>query len=310
MAMNTSDLSFRDLLAVDLVARHQHFGRAAQELQIAQPTLSAQISKVERSLGQILFERSTRRFLITPEGSRLLPYIRQALHTLEQLTHATASSSTPAPVRIGIIPTLGAYYAPYLLNASSSLNLPLAITEEHTAILLSKLLAGELDTALLSLPIRHDSILSIPLFDEPFRLLVPIGHDLLKLRPLSPTALEASDMILLSEGHCLRDQALAVCNRRGGNTPRLVATSLETLKYLVAAGDGYTLLPALTSHIPKGLQDRIILRSFDSKSPSRRIGLCFRRTSSDLPRFQSLANALRQALPKGLDLVPVLPPAS
>ncbi|MBU6412569.1 MAG: LysR family transcriptional regulator [Planctomycetes bacterium] len=301
--MDTLDLSFRDLKAVDLVARLQHFGRAAESLGIAQPSLSAQVSKVERALGVTLFERSTRRFLITADGARLLPLLRAALdHHHNLLAAAHPKTLRPAPLQIGLIPTLGAYFAPILLNAAGASRIDITISEEPTAILLSKLQDGELDAALLSIPIRHESIASIPLFDEPFRLLVPQGHDLMRLRPLSPAALDASHMVLLSEGHCLRDQALSICSRRGSPSPRLVATSLETLKYLVAAGEGYTLLPALASHIPRGLRERVELRHFDARCPYRRIGICTRKTLPDRARVNSLAAALRKHTPKDQDL--------
>lgn len=301
--MSILDISFRDLKAVELLARVRHFGKAAEELGIAQPSLSAQVNKVERSLGVTLFERSTRRFLITGDGARVLPVVREVLEVQQKLKIAADPKGRDAPpLRIGIIPTLGAYFAPYLLNAAGACRVPIIITEEPTAVLTVKLLDGELDAALLSIPIRHESVTAIAIFDEPFRPIAPQGHNLIGLRPLSPAALDAHDMVLLSEGHCLRDQALRVCGRRGGHVPRLVATSLETLKYLVAAGEGYTLLPALASHVPKGLRERVVLRDFDTRCPSRRIGMCLRKTSTEHARIETLAAAIRHHLPKDQDL--------
>ncbi len=306
--MDPNDLSIRDMEAVVAVATHQHFGRAAAALGIAQPTLSSQVQRVERALEVTLFERTSRRFLITPEGRRLLPILRETLESARRLapTRGPGKGRTKGTsLRLGIIPTLGPYLIPHLLlplgraGAAGSL----AITEEQTASLIELVRDGALDAALLSLPVSHDALESMGLFDEPFRLIAPRESAILAIDRITPSSLRASDMLLLAEGHCLREQALAICGRRGGTTPRLVTTSLETLKYLVAAGEGYSLLPLLACGLPAGLPGLVRVRAFDDRAPARRIGLCFRRSHVGREAIIALAAFIRGHLPAGLEPV-------
>lgn len=302
--MDAQSLSAHDLRAVVAVAEHGHFGRAAAALRMAQPTLSAQVQKVERALGAVLFERSARRFLITAEGERLLPLIRESLVASERLrAGASERNETANVLRLGIIPTLGPYFMPHLLLPlkRSGKRLPLSISERTTGELLAALREGTLDAALLSLPVRNDAIESIELFDEPFRLIAPRGSGIAGVERLTPARMSACDMVLLEEGHCLREQAIAVCGKRGGVSPLMVTTSLETLKYLVAAGSGYSLLPALACALPKELSELVTLRAFDEKAPSRRIGLCFRKSLASPERVEELAAFIRGNLPRQVE---------
>lgn len=302
--MDLHDLSFRDLAALVAVAEHKHFGRAAESLRIAQPTLSAQVQKAERLIGVRLFDRAGRRFVITPEGQRVLPLVRDALAGAERL-HAAAAESLGAatPLRLGVIPTLGPYLMPHVLISPREQPPALALSEQTTPSLERALLEGTIDAAILSLPIRSDSLASIPLFDEPFRLIAPRGSELLSLPRLAPSRLCIRDMVLLDEGHCLRDQALAVCGKRRGDEPRLIATSLETLKYVVASGGGYSLIPELASELPRPLSDRVVIRAFDERPPSRRIGLCFRQSIARRRDIENLAAYIRRRLPASVRAV-------
>jgi LysR family hydrogen peroxide-inducible transcriptional activator len=301
--MDAQDLSLHDLRAVLMVAEHGHFGRAAAALRLAQPTLSAQVQKVERALGATLFERSARRFLITPDGERLLPLVRELLAAAERLRVGALErgegKDLPA-LRLGIIPTLGPYFVPHLLLPlkRSGKRLQLSISEKTTGELIVALREGALDAALLSLPVRSDALESIALFDEPFRLVAPRESDIVGVKRLAPSRMSACDMVLLEDGHCLRDQAIAVCGKRGGVSPLIVTTSLETLKYLVAAGSGYSLLPALACELPRALAELVTLRDFDEKPPSRRIGLCFRKSLANRGQVKELAEFVRQNLPR------------
>lgn len=309
--MDINDLSVRDLSAVVYVARHGHFGRAARALKIAQPTLSAQVQKVERSLGIVLFERSSRRFRITPEGQRLLPAIEETLRCIEGISAlAMTSMGRNAPIRLGIIPTLGPYLAPHLLGKTGKMagaaprrQTPpdLIISEQLTSSLVDGLVQGTIDAALLSLPIGHDSLDSIPLFDEPFGLIALRGCPLLGRDRLTTGCLAARDMVLLEEGHCLRAQVLDLCGqkrREGG--PKVIATSLETLKYVVASGGGYSLIPKLASDIPAALVQDIEVRSFDEQRPFRRVALCFRRSTPRRTEMIELAKWIVARLPKSV----------
>lgn len=300
--MSVQDLSLPDLCAVAAVAAHGHFGRAAAALHLAQPTLSARVSKVESALGVRLFERSARRFLVTPEGERVLPMVRELLAAADRLGSATDEHETARELRLGVIPTLGPYLMPHLLFPWSRRRggPALAITEQPTARLVELLLDGTLDAALLSLPLRNDSLDVLPLFDEPFRLIAPRDSEIARMERLSASKMCARDMILLEEGHCLREQAIAVCGKRGGSSPRVVTTSLETLKYLVASGAGYSLLPLLACELPRGLEKLVVLREFDERPPSRRIALCVRRSLARREEAERLARFVRENPPEGV----------
>lgn len=302
--MDANDLSLPDLRAVIAVAAHRHFGRAAEALRLAQPTLSAQVKKVERALGGVLFERSARRFLVTEGGERLLPLMREVVAAAERLAHSAADGADAEPartLRLGVIPTLGPYLMPHLLlpYRRERKGSTLAIVEQTTVELLAALLDGTLDAAILSLPLRHDSIATIPLFNEPFRLIAPRGAPVLDLSPLLSAKLRADDMVLLAEGHCLREQSIAACGKRGGSTPRVVTASLETLKYLVASGGGYSLLPLLASDLPKGLAELVQVRRFDDREPARKIALCFRRSFPRRDALADFADFVRSHVPPG-----------
>lgn len=302
--MDARSLAGHDFRAVIAVAEHGHFGRAAAALRMAQPTLSAQVQKVERALGAVLFERSSRRFLITDVGERLLPLMRESLAAIERLqAGASVRNESANALRLGIIPTLGPYFMPHLLLPlkHSGMRLALSISERTTGELLAALRDGTLDAALLSLPVRNDAIESIVLFDEPFRLIAPRASVIALVDRLAPSRMSACDMVLLEDGHCLREQAIAVCGKRGGVSPLMVTTSLETLKYLVAAGSGYSLLPALACGLPKELAELVMLREFDEKAPSRRIGLCFRRSLADREGVERLAAFIRGNLPRQVE---------
>ncbi len=294
--MNLADLSIRDLEAIVAVADAGHFGRAALSLGIAQPTLSAQVRKAELLLGVELFERTGRRFLITSAGERLLPLVRDLIARARALASEAAAGTSAAPLKLGVIPTLGPYLVPHLLarNPGTHAVPPLVISEQQTAILNQQLRDGTIDAALLSIPLQADGVRELPLFDEPFVLVVPRGHHLASIPRLVPSSLSAADMVLLEEGHCLRDQALAVCGYRGGDRPRVVAASLETLKYLVGAGEGYSLLPALSCRLTPELGQLVEVRQFDDRTPSRRIGICVRASFPRLADVEALAAFVRE----------------
>lgn len=300
------DLSLAELHAAVAVANTGHFGRAAENLRIPQPTLSARIRRVETALSTQLFERTGRRFFITPEGERILPLIRALLADADALTASADSASKRAsPLRLGVIPTLGPYLMPHLLLPLRRHEpaLALSITERRTARLLESLKDGTIDAAILSLPLKADALASIPLFDEPFRLIAARGSQILSCRSLAPGGMCACDMVLLEEGHCLRQQTLDLCGKRGGTSPRLVTASIETLKYLVAAGEGYSLLPHLACDLPGPLSELLDVREFDEAPPVRRIALCFRRTLARRSDVHRLAEFIRRHPPPGVKVL-------
>lgn len=302
--MDISDLSFRDLEAIVTVGEVGHFGRAAASLGIAQPTLSSQVRKVEATLGAVLFERAGRRVFISEAGRRVIPLARDLLTRARSLPGeaADAASTSTAPLHVGIIPTLGPYLVPHLLarRGRTDAIMRLSISEHTTTRLVLMLREGTVDAAILSLPVGEPALTEWPVFDEPFMLVVPRGHRLATAERVSPSSLSAAEMVLLEEGHCLRDQALAVCRARGADRPRVVAASIETLKYMVAAGEGYSLLPLLTCGLTPELERLVVVRPFDERTPLRRVGLCARASYPRAAHVEALATWVRERVAPGL----------
>jgi LysR family hydrogen peroxide-inducible transcriptional activator len=284
------------------VADHRHFGHAAAACHVAQPTLSALVAQWERRLGCIVFERDPKGVRLTPRGERVVAAARAALTAVAAVEVAATSGAAPfyGPVRLGVIPTVGPYalpfVAPALRRAFPGLNLP--IREGTTAALLADLDAGRLDVALLALlPGLTERGAVMALYTEPFVAALPRNHDLADHEIVDATALAGAGLLLLDEGHCLRDQALAVCQQRSDSAAGadFRATSLETLRQIVAAGGGVTLLPALAV----GDEDRrLVLRPLRDE-PSRTIGLMWRGQDPRAEAYRSLGDAIRRSLPKG-----------
>jgi LysR family hydrogen peroxide-inducible transcriptional activator len=311
MPITLGDLALRDVVSAVAVAEASHFGRAAERLGLPQPTLSQQVQRVERALGTALFERTGRRVLITPDGQRLLPLLRDLLDRAAALADFAAQARPSVPLRVGVIPTLGPAIVPHLLldRPGQAPLPPLTIREHTTTELLSLLREGSLDAALLSLPIPTELLTIIPIIDEPFRLVVRRGHPLASSPRLVPARLLAHEMVLLGEGHCLRDQALSLCRSKGSAAPRVIAASLDVLKYLVAAGEGYSLLPLTACRLTPPLDELLEIRSFDERQPQRRLAMCARDSSPRLEDVRSLARSIAQRLlavfgPMGLRPVP------
>jgi LysR family transcriptional regulator, hydrogen peroxide-inducible genes activator len=293
--MTLAALSLRDLEYLVSVAEHRHFGRAADACAVSQPTLSAQIQKLETLLRCAVFERTSRRVIVTTKGEEILRQARAVLaeaHSLLDLAHAR-QGPLGGPCRIGAIPTIGPYLFPQILRPLRTAYpaLELVLSEAKTTDLVERLAAGALDVALLSPPFPGDSFAETPLFFEPFLLACPPA-----LRPSTAkaalNALDPDRLMLLEEGHCLRDQALAICGRiRPG---WLHATSLETLRHMIAAGAGYSLLPALALDDRPGLAGLIDYLDFDDPTVGRDVALVWRASDARGDQFRLLAETIRQ----------------
>ncbi|WP_209777015.1 LysR substrate-binding domain-containing protein [Azospirillum agricola] len=300
--MNLAGLSLRDLEYVVAVDEQRHFGRAAERCAVSQPSLSAQIRKLEEVLGVTLFERTSRRVLPTQPGELV---IRQARIVLEEarrlLTLARGMEGALAgDLAIGAIQTLGPYLFPHALPVMRR-HLPdarLILSEGRTDGLLDELREGRIDAVLLALPVEGDGFATEALFFEPFLLAHPAGHRLEELPSIALADLDPSELVLLEEGHCLRDQALAAC----GATARGMrhATGLETLRHMVAAGAGYTLMPQLAAGEGTTVGGLIAYRPFEGEPPGRRVGLVWRASDPRGPGFRALAERLRAEPPPGV----------
>lgn len=300
--MNLNGLSLRDLEYVVAVADEGHFGRAAERCNVSQPTLSVQVRKLETALGLTLFERSNRRVLLTPAGQIIVRQARTVLAEAQRLLAlATEGRGSPLTGRLVLaaIQTLGPYYFPLILRLlrQEFPLLSLALSELRTAEILDGLREGRIDAALISLPLPATGLTVSPLFVEPFWLACPAEHPLAQGGALRATDIAGPDLLLLDEGNCLRDQTVAACGA-GGSAGRH-ATSLETLRSMVAAGAGYTLLPALAVPAGPDPSGLTVTRGFDADGPGRTIALAWRTSDPRAPGLAHLAAFLRGHVPAG-----------
>lgn len=298
-------MNLRDLEYLVAVSEHRHFGRAAEACHVSQPTLSTQIKKLERELGVELFERNPRHVLLTGVGEAVVTHARTALREAENIRHVARRASDPesGSVRIGIFPTLGPYLLPHVVPVVHARfpDLELLLVEDKTETVLAKLHDGDLDAGLLALPVHDDQLHEEFLFEEDFVLAVPIDHPLVAVdERTTESLLNGERVLLLEDGHCLREQALTVCHMAGATERSgFRATSLETLRQMVAAGVGVTLLPELAVKPPVAPSDSIRLIRFADPAPNRRIAMFWRRSNPYRDFLPLLAEKFRQ-LPPGL----------
>jgi LysR family hydrogen peroxide-inducible transcriptional activator len=283
------------------VAEHRHFGRAAAAARISQPTLSTMIRQWERRMRCVVFERGSRSVTITHAGERVIAAARKALDALREIEAVATESKSPffGPLRLGVIPTVGPYALPFVTAALERAfpELEAPIREGTTADLTAALDAGRIDVALLAiLPGMRGRYTAEALYEEPFVAALPRGHRLAERATIDPTSLAGERLLLLDEGHCLREQALAVCQRRSEATagPDYRATSLETLREIVASGAGVTLLPALAVHE----DDRRITMRPLSGNPCRTIGLIWRANDPRDAAYRKILAPIRRLLPR------------
>src|SRR6516164_7554548 len=285
------------LRAFVAVAEKHHFSSAATTLGVSQSTLSQALAALETGIGTQLIERSTRRVLLTPEGRQLLPHALAVVEAVDTFTAAAAGASDPlqAGMRLGLIPTVAPYVLPTLLAGLPEQlpSLTLRVIEDQTERLLTLLRDGALDAALIALPtpeVPAVGVTAIPIYDEDFVLALPPGHPLSGKRRVPTTALAELPLLLLDEGHCLRDQALDVCQKAGvrADLANTRAASLATAVQCVTGGLGVTLIPQ--SAVPvESARSRLGLAQFATPRPGRRIGLVFRSSSGRDESYRQLA---------------------
>ncbi|HEY7161150.1 MAG TPA: LysR substrate-binding domain-containing protein [Acidobacteriota bacterium] len=302
--MNVSWLTLRDLEYLVAVAEHLHFGKAAQTCHVSQPALSAQIKKMEDFLGFPLFERTHRKVTLTDQGKLISDQARVILEEAEKLVsiaRQSGSTELQGSLRLGVIATLGPYYVPlFLSNLKKQFpKLQLILREGLTDPLLSDLKSGSLDAVLAARTFDESGFRVFPIFKEAFVLAAPKEHELAGKDPLLASDLHTEDMVLLEDGHCLRDQTLEICppNRRG-NIRQFHATSVETLKHLVASGMGYTLLPELAIRDGDPMKDLLTYRRFGSQEVGRTIVLVCRKRYARMTEIEKLAEFLQKIAPK------------
>ena len=285
------------LRAFVAIAEKRQFSGAATTLGVSQSTLSQALAALETGLGTQLIERSTRRVLLTAEGTELLPRAQAVIEAVDAFTATAAGSSDPlrAGMRLGLIPTVAPYVLPTVLAglAERFPGMTLRVTEDQTERLMTVLREGALDAALIALPADAGGVTAIPIYDEDFVLALPPGHPLSGKRRVPATALADLPLLLLDEGHCLRDQALDVCHKAGvrAELANTRAASLATAVQCVTGGLGVTLIPQ--SAVPvEATRSRLGLAQFAAPRPGRRIGLVYRSSSGRDESYRQLAGVI------------------
>lgn len=308
-------MNLQELRYLVALAKTRHFSRAADLCCVSQPTLSAQVRKLEEELGIALFERG-KHLDLTPVGRRILAHARAALEEVEAIRELARAEHDPlaGPVRLGVIPTLSPYLIPLLLTPLRAAvpELRLVPSEQVTEALLQRLRGGELDALLLATETAEPGLTAWPLFEEPFWLAFPRDHRLYLRDEICRADLDAVELLLLADDHCLARQAMAVCgvdDRRETAMSELRATSLETLLHLVGAGMGATLVPALALRGAWTTDTGVVTRPIQIANARRRIDLVFR---SGFPRraaLQALAKVIQANLPNTVRILPEPGPA-
>jgi LysR family hydrogen peroxide-inducible transcriptional activator len=294
-------MNLRDLRYLVALADERHFGRAADRCHVSQPTLSAQIRKLEEYLGVSLVERQPRRVSLTEAGVKVVERARRLLLEADAIVELAKTDRDPlsGALRLGLIPTVGPYLLPHVVRRLKRElpRLKLMLYEHQTAPLLEKLRAGEIDMGILALPVPLDGLEAEPLYDEPFTLAVPAGHRLADNERVRVEDLKGETLLLLEDGHCLRDQALEVCSRiRVQEEQDYRATSLETLRQMVAAGHGVTLMPQLAADSPLGGARGMRTKTFVRPAPTRTIGAVWRKSTTRAQAIAATANTIRTAM--------------
>ncbi|KXS53757.1 MAG: LysR family transcriptional regulator [Marinobacter sp. T13-3] len=285
-------MTLTELRYVVTLARERHFGRAAERCHVSQPTLSVAVKKLEDELGIPLFERSKSSIRVTETGQRI---IEQAQRVLDQVgvirdMAQDGKNQLNSPLKVGAIYTIGPYLFPHLLPElrRAAPEMPLYIEENYTANLRQKLRHSELDAIIVALPFDEPEVVTLPLYDEPFVVLLPADHPLTKKDQVTPEEMAKEQLLLLGPGHCFRDQVLESCpplveaitKRADAGRPELVTegSSLETIRHMVASGLGITVLPLSAATAMKYQEDILAVRPFAPPVPFRTVALAWRVT--------------------------------
>ena len=294
-------MNLRDLRYLVALADTRHFGRAAERCHVSQPTLSAQLKKLEEYLGAALVERQPRQIAFTPLGTQVVERARRLLAEADDIQSLAQASRDPLSGRLSIalIPTVGPYLLPGVA-ARLRRRLPklkLQLFEYQTAPLLQKLRAGEIDAGILALPVETDGLETRALYEEPFVVALPERHPLAAQASVRRSDIEGETLLLLEDGHCLRDQALEVCSRLKVHEDQdYRATSLETLRQMVAAGAGITLLPELATLGPFSHTRGLVVRPFTKPVPGRTIGAVWRRSTTREAAIRAIGDVVAEAM--------------
>jgi len=297
-------MTLRELAYICAVARHEHFGKAAEACHVSQPTLSGQIRKLEAELGVAVFERTNKTVRLTTVGARIVALAEQVLTLNDQIEATAAAHRDPfaGPFRLGMLPTIAPGLVPVILERIWSRwpELSLFLGEALTDPLTEELVRGDLDAAVVATAPVPAGLEEIPLYDEPFFVVMPRDHALAKAPSLCTAEIDASELLLLTEGHCLRDQALSLCGSAtedpGGKGATTRATSLETILSLVCIGQGVTLIPALGLRAAWLAERGLVAVPLLDPEARRSVRLVYRGGYQRMPLVTALAGLIREAV--------------
>lgn len=302
-------MTLTELRYIVAVARERHFGRAAEACFVSQPTLSVAIKKLEEELDVKLFERGASEVSVTPLGEQIVRQAQQVIEQAAAIKDIAKRGKDPVtgPLRLGIIYTIGPYLLPELVRHAIDLTpqMPLMLQENFTVKLLDMLRTGELDCAIMAEPFPDTGLAVAPLYDEPFQVAVPRTHPLAAQASVSAEALKQETMLLLGTGHCFRDHVLEVCPEYArfssdaeGIRKSFEGSSLETIKYMVAAGMGVTVVPQLS--VPAEPERHVVYLPFSEPVPTRRVVLAWRRSFTRYEAIAALRNAVHACQLRGV----------
>jgi LysR family hydrogen peroxide-inducible transcriptional activator len=292
------DLKLKDLRYLVAVADARHFGRAAAKCFVSQPTLSAQLRKLEDYLGVQLIERRPRKVTLTEAGEEVAQRARSMLESGDAIVKTALTRRDPlaGQLRLGLLPTIGPYLLPRVaLKIRKALpRLELMLYEYRTEPLLERLHHGDLDLGILALPVHEDGLVTRELYQEPFVAALPADHPLSARARIRLEDLKGGSLLLLEDGHCMRDQALAICSRADVHESQdFRATSLETLRQMVVTGAGVTLLPELASVGSYANTKGLVIRPFAKPVPTRSIGALWRKSSARLAAIEAVCDLIQ-----------------
>jgi len=292
-------MTLTEMRYIVALARERHFGKAAEACHVSQPTLSVALKKVEGQLGSALFERTASDVRITALGERIVAQAKRVLEEAVRLDEIADSTGDPlsGQLRVGIIYSIAPYLLPQFIPAlhQQAPNMPLFLKEDFTGNLIPALKAGELDVIVIALPFAEPGLVALPVYEEPFRVVVPAAHSWSQRDAIPADELDGQNLLLLGQGNCFRDQVLESCPRLTapeGLANSLEGGSLETIRYMVASGAGVAVMPSTAADPLIEKEPLVKVLPFAGTPPSRTVGLVWRVT---FPRPQAI-DAVRAAL--------------
>ena len=308
-------MTLTELKYIVAVARAKHFGRAAEDCYVAQPTLSVAIRKLEEELGVVLFERGGAEISVTPLGAQIIAQAERVLEQTAAIKELAQQNKDPlvGPLRLGVIYTIGPYLLPPLVKAmiANLPQLPLVLQENFTVRLLEMLRQGELDAAIMALPLPEHGMALQELYDEPFVVAMPAGHAWAARTAITAADLKKETMLLLGNGHCFRDQVLEVCPEMArfstpdnGMQRTFEGSSLETIRHMVASGIGLTVLPRAAVPDMQASDGLLRYRPFEEPAPQRRVVIVWRKSFTRKAAIDAICAAIANCQLPGVTPLP------